>query len=236
MDESGEMNQGYSLVFIPGLGTDPRIFEILLSYLPGNEIIHISHDQSLLASNPSMEDYARELKEKYSSELENKSIILIGFSLGGMVATEMSKILKVEKLILISSLKCRDEFPLPLRWGKYFDFFDYIPLWFSHNIGPILGLISGQINRAAYPLIKSMIKKWTVRGFSGARKMVVSWKNQIVPSDYIHIHGSRDLIIYHSKVKYTHLIKGGTHNMIMQKAKEIASLIAIELQLPSGIK
>ena len=45
--------------------------------------------------------------------------MLVGLSFGGMVAVEIAKILPVEKVILISSAKTRDELPPSYRFlGK----------------------------------------------------------------------------------------------------------------------
>ena len=59
--------------------------------------------------------YNANVFKEISQQIKDKNPILIGLSFGGIVATELSKIISVEKLILISSLKTKSEIPLIYR-------------------------------------------------------------------------------------------------------------------------
>jgi hypothetical protein len=48
------------------------------------------------------------------------------------------------------------------------------------------------------------------------------WDNQIIPPNVYHITGDHDLIFNHKKIKNATLIKGGTHIMIFDRAREIS--------------
>jgi hypothetical protein len=66
--------------------------------------------------------------------------------------------------------------------------------------------------------------------FNGAVDCIVKWKNEVRPENLIHVHGTADRVLPHSKVvacDYT--IKGGTHFMIINKGEEISEIINKEL-------
>jgi hypothetical protein len=54
---------------------------------------------------------------------------------------------------------------------------------------------------------------------------ILTWQNQIVPSNIIHIHGINDRILPYKFVKPNISINNGGHLMIMENADEISSLI-----------
>lgn len=104
------------LYCISGLGADERVFQHLdLSF---------AHPVFITWINPlpgeTLEMYARRLKEEFIGE-ENP--LIIGLSLGGMLATEIAKQLPKANVIIISSAKTRRELPL------YWRFFRYIPVY-----------------------------------------------------------------------------------------------------------
>lgn len=92
--------------------------------------------------NESIKDYAIRFSKRI--DFDNGAVILIGHSLGGIIAQEISAIKPVEKIILISSIKSRAELPIHFKimkplgmyklfskkltaktikyWGKYHDY------------------------------------------------------------------------------------------------------------------
>jgi len=96
------------LYLIPGQGADARQFQKL--DLDRNfEIRNIEYFTP--EKRWKMKDFARALSQQIDT---SSKYIIIGVSLGGMLATEMGEFLDPEKIILISSAKCRDELP-----GRY---------------------------------------------------------------------------------------------------------------------
>jgi len=61
--------------------------------------------------------------------------------------------------------------------------------------------------------------------FSWGREAIVHWDNEEHLSQLLHINGTKDHIFKRSEKYTTHLIKGGTHNMILDRAEEIAEII-----------
>ena len=60
-----------------------------------------------------MADYSRTLAQQIDT---SRRFSIIGVSLGGMLAVEMSKYLQPEEVILIASAKTRDELPTKYRF------------------------------------------------------------------------------------------------------------------------
>ena len=95
---------------ISGLGADKRVFEKLTLDL---ELIPI--DWITPYKNERIEDYAKRLSKKIDKKEE---FIIIGVSFGGLIATEISKILKSKLTILISSAEILLAFEITSRFTK----------------------------------------------------------------------------------------------------------------------
>ena len=54
---------------------------------------------------------------------------------------------------------------------------------------------------------------------------VLNWKNNWQPPAIFHIHGDNDKMFPIKNVSPTHIIKGGGHFMIMNKAAEVSDCI-----------
>lgn len=85
------------IYLISGLGADERMFQRLNFY--NFEPVYLQWISP--KKNESISDYAARLK----SQITEEKPIIIGLSLGGMMAVEISKQIKTEKVVLISSIK-----------------------------------------------------------------------------------------------------------------------------------
>ena len=55
--------------------------------------------------------------------------------------------------------------------------------------------------------------------------MIVNWKNDVVPENVIHIHGTADKLLPFRYVKADHALIDGEHVMIMDRAEELSALL-----------
>src|ERR1044071_3731439 len=92
---------------ISGLGADEKIFAKL--QLEGYELKHIPW--LIPERTETIDAYARRM----AASIKEDDPILIGVSFGGMIAIEIARQRPVQKLILISSIKCVAELP---RWMR----------------------------------------------------------------------------------------------------------------------
>jgi pimeloyl-ACP methyl ester carboxylesterase len=210
---------------IPGLGTDGRIFKNLLTQFNFDEVFYLDFREELCKSCSGMADYAKEISKEI---INDSNSIIIGLSLGGILASELSKLLPDCKVVLISSIKTENEAPFVIKIARVMPLYKFVPLWFSRNIVPILSRLAAVTDKEGYLLYRDMLKGWSAAKLKWARKSAVNWKNQKAIA-CLHVHGTRDFIFPHGKIMGAALIAKGSHYMIMDRAKEIAEIIKKEL-------
>ena len=59
---------------------------------------------------------------------------------------------------------------------------------------------------------------------------IMLWKNEKIPAPLWHIHGTKDIILPIRYTQPTHVIKNGSHMMVMNRADELNLLIRQALQ------
>lgn len=202
---------------IPGLGVDHRVFCKL--DLGQHELRFIKwlvpHPHELL------HDYAMRLAQQIDT---SKPFSLIGFSFGGMCATEIAKELKPEKVILLSSAKGDDELPWRIRLMRYLPFHRITPESFYRMGAWTLKGFYGIKQREHALLFRDMINSMPKDYRRWASNCIIHWNNR-QHRDTLHIHGDNDIVIPHSNIKDSVCIKGGTHFMLLDRAEEVSRLI-----------
>ncbi len=215
----GIMNSKTTIYLIPGQGADHRIFnnfELDLKY----NIKHIKW--KVPTPKETLSEYAQRLA--YQIDTSGK-YILIGISLGGMVATEMAEFLKPEKVIIISSAKNRGELP-----GRY-KFMSVLPI---NRIVPASLLKAGTF--IAQPLVEpdrkneketfvAMIKAINPQFLKRTIDMIINWERLDNNKDIIHIHGTKDQTLPIKNIRYDYKIDGGSHMMALTRGKEVSQII-----------
>jgi len=150
---------------------------------------------------------------------------LIGLSFGGMLAAEISKIIKVRKVILIASAKNKFELPFIYRLFGKLNLIKLIPKKIFKQQNSITNWIFGIESDSEKQLLKSILKDTDLDFFSWAINEIANWKNEIYPENSFHIHGNKDRIIPIKNVKADFVIENGGHFMTVNKAKEIENVI-----------
>ena len=213
-----------TIYLVPGLGNDKRIFKNLIEYFQDYKLEILEH-LPFLSLEETLEEYSKRLVQKVGQFDEDS--IIIGFSLGGLIATEMSKIINFKKVILISTVKHKLELPTVIRLAGKFNF--QIPASLIKKAIGSISLMLGVTDRVGANYISEIIGDADSGHIIWAQKAASSWNNILIPDNYIHIHGTRDEIFPINFVKASHIIKSGTHYMIMDRAEEIANIIKSEI-------
>lgn len=214
------MNQRIPVYFIPGLGTGPRIFEYVslpeekfdLHYL--DWLVPESQDESLA-------HYAKRMADEIKDELP----VLIGVSFGGILAQEMRKLIPVRKTIIISSLRSQAEFPRRLKWMRLLRLYRLLPTRKLSNIDDFTRFSFHQTVKKKAELYNRYMSVRNEKYLNWAIKTILHWKEREVADDIVHIHGTRDEIFPIRYVRDCIPVEGGTHAMIITKAKKISTLI-----------
>ena len=95
-------------VFIfSGLGADKRVFQ----YMDFSGFDTTFINWLTPTKNEIIEDYALRLTDQIKTDRP----ILVGLSFGGIIATEVAKLIDTEKIVLIASAQTRKEIPFYFR-------------------------------------------------------------------------------------------------------------------------
>ena len=204
---------------IPGLGADGRMYESLIHLLPDSEVL----EWFVPLPDEGFQDYI----DRFSKQIKTKEpFALIGNSMGGILAIELTKRIKADKVIIISSVKCRKELPHYIRLGKYISLFRNTTGKFYNVVNrAILKLLQLRSEKKFLQLVLDMSKDANAEFISWSIKKVMQWNNNIYPHDIIHIHGTMDTLFPIIYVENCIRIKGGTHMMMMERSDEINSII-----------
>lgn len=214
----GDSSLMQDIYFISGLGADQRLFQYLqLQNIKPHFVRWITPEKK-----ESWESYAKRL----TSQIPTSDPIIIGMSMGGMMAVEISKIIPVKKLILISSAKTRHEIPPYFRLLRIFKGHQWIPYRLLTRLGLLIGgWLFGTTCAADDHLLKEIIYDTDKTFFQWSWQRVASWTNDFIPKNVTHIHGDRDHMLPIAFIKADKVIAGGTHLMVVNKAEEISAIL-----------
>jgi pimeloyl-ACP methyl ester carboxylesterase len=200
---------------IPGLGADYRIYKHI--DLTGYEVVNISWLRP--EKQDTLTTYAQKLIDYYQI---GAGSIVIGNSLGGMLAIEIAKKVDLNKAILISSIKSIKEMPRSFNWSRYIPLYRIAPArWFT-SLGIFVRHAFGKMSKNDQWLFIDMLEKTPSVFAKWAIGAILHWNNQTVPANVYHIHGDKDLVFPIDRITDgVEVIKGGTHIMILNRATEI---------------
>jgi len=207
------------------MGTDKRIFEELNFH--HKSISKKTIEWESFENCNSLEEYAKKLIPQVDT---SQPFILVGVSMGGMLAMEMSEIIHPERMILISSAKSHEELPLKYKMGRY------IPL---HRLtsDKLLAILSKSDmpfkdvwNTKDVALYQSMLHTCGADFLTWQMDVIANWQfTKTSNISVFHIHGTDDNILPYRKVKSDVSIETGTHKMIVNYRNELVFLIELYL-------
>lgn len=206
---------------IPGLGTTKELFKniSILNY----EIKVLDWPEP--KKDYTLKDYSKQFLKQMDS---SKPITLMGVSLGGMLCSELAEETQTNKIILISSCKDTSEFPFLLKALKFFPVHKLLPdklvRFLAGTKRRFLGF-EKSFDRIFFEMIQQMPKNY----FRYCINYIINWDKIESQKEFIRIHGTADKLLPNEKGKNFHFIKGGSHVMILTKAKEINAILNKEL-------
>jgi len=209
------------LYFISGLGADHRVFDKL--FLPDYEPVHLAWITP--KAFESIESYTKRLSEN----ITEPEPILIGLSFGGIIAIEIAKHITVKKIILISSVRSGSQLNLMYKLAGAMKITSKIPVKSLITVTPLTFLLFGIKIKAEKDLLQKIIEDSDLAFYGWAVNALTTWKHIESTTKMIHIHGDRDHVLRMPR-GVDHVIKGGGHFMVYNRASEISALIQLELQ------
>lgn len=204
---------------ISGLGADRRLFSKL--DLPGYELVHM--DWLEPDEHDTLTIYAKKLINYY--EVKPGSVV-IGVSMGGMLTVEISSILKLNKAIIISSVKDASEFPDYFKLFKKVPIYKVIPHGFYTSMGFLIKPLFGEMKGKSGFLFADMIRHSSPKFMRWAMHAILHWQPKPLHAKLFHIIGTKDIIFPHKKITTaTHIVEGGSHDMVYTRGREISKLL-----------
>ncbi len=203
--------------FISGLGADKRVFSFLdLSFC---EPVYINWIPPL--KNESLQSYALRLRK----EIPEPNPVIVGISFGGMLVTEMTKSDNHIKGIIISSNKTSAEFPKKLKAGKYLPVYKMLPDGILRRLMLSSMWVLGAKGKKQKELLRQIIRDADIPFTKWAIHSVLHWRNNEIPGNLIHIHGTTDRLLPYSLVRADYTISKGSHVMPMDEYRELSGLL-----------
>jgi pimeloyl-ACP methyl ester carboxylesterase len=208
-----------TVYFFHGQGSDERVFSGIK--LDSNfRIVYITYP--IPGKGMSLPEYAELISKQIDT---TQPFIFIGMSLGGMICTELTDVLKPEKVIIISSAKCRKELPFRYRFQKNIPINKLVPKnWMRWGAFILQPLVEPDRNTNK-EIFKSMLKSKDAGYLKHTADMIINWDRKQYNNKIIHIHGTKDHTIPKRNVKFNYLIKDGSHMMTLTRGEEINQLI-----------
>ena len=202
------------LYFISGLGADSRVFKHI--QLPaGYEMVHL--DWIAPRDGETLHDYAVRLAAGINS---SEDFGLVGLSLGGMMACEIAKIHPPQTTILLSSIPVHTSLPYYFNWAYKLKMHKLVPVGLL-KYASIYKRGLAPDNEEDKAILKQVIKDSDPVFIRWAMNAILTWRNETLPPNCWHIHGSKDEILPIKYTQPTHIIEGGNHLMIMNKAPQL---------------
>lgn len=203
--------------FIPGLGADKRAFNFMdLSFCDPQFVSWLTP-----MPNETLQSYALRL----SNNIGDEEATIVGISFGGMLATEIAKAHPHSKVIIISSCKTFKEIPYYLRFWRRLPVYKYFSGKSIRLSGKVVLRILGARGKEQQQLQLEILKTANPAFTRWAMDAIVNWRNETIPPNLTHIHGTADKLLPFSYVKADHAVIDGEHVMIMDRAKELTVLL-----------
>ncbi len=177
---------------------------------------------------PQKKETLQQYAQRMLEGIKEEKPVLMGLSFGGMMSIEIAKLVEVEKVIIISSIKSVDELPGWMRLAGRLKLDKMVPLKSFKVMEPVqnfkLGVTNEEERRMAIEYRRTADSRYT----NWAINQVLNWKNNWQPPAIYHIHGTKDRMFPIKKISPHYTVKEGGHLMIMNKADEInAYLLSI---------
>ncbi|MCH1558464.1 MAG: alpha/beta hydrolase [Flavobacteriaceae bacterium] len=197
--------------FMPGMSANSLIFErIKLQHkfkLHFLEWIQPEKDESL-------NSYAKRL----SLKIVHDNPILVGVSFGGVIIQEISKIIDVRKLIIISSIKSKKEMSNSMKFAKKTKSYKLLPVSWLDDFESLMAFVFGPKIKRRVDLYRKYLSVRNKHYLEWSIEKIINWDQEKSLENIIHIHGTKDSIFPVSNIKNYIPVKNGGHAIILKNA------------------
>ena len=197
---------------MPGMAANPKIFDFIS--LPKNFIIHYL-EWEIPDINESLKDYS----SRFLNKIKGENIVLIGVSFGGIIIQEISKLINPIKIIIISSVKSKNELPLIMQLSRKTKAYKFFNVKWINDFESLALFVFGPIVKNRIELYRKYLSVRDKKYLRWSIDKITGWNNDKYPDNLIHIHGTHDLVFPSIYIKDAIFVKKATHAMILVNAK-----------------
>ena len=236
-----------TLVFLPGLGADHRLFKHQTAAFPNS----YAADWIDPLPGERLEQYAVRFAVEIRTELDKRPsapVAVCGLSLGGMTAPYIARELGASACILFCTVREPKQFPRQyyLDWQliRLCPPLRLIRLFFLRPFARFLLLFPRLLQRFVDPKVVLAMVETPLGRFAGLSRMMFDWAYRRRPPDEngtkifdgptLHIHGTKDRLLPIRRTNPDVRIEGGGHLLVLthpEKINELIESFVAELQL-----
>jgi len=201
---------------VPGLAAGKEIFRNIK--LPEEKYpLHIL-EWMIPEKGETIQEYAKRM----ASRIMEDHFILVGVSFGGVMVQEMEAYLKPKKVVIISSVKSRNELPARLKLARKTKAYKLVPTSLVSNVSDFTKFAIGPRTKKRLRLYNEYLSVRNKTYLDWAIQQMVQWKREKASEAIIHIHGDQDAVFPIQNIQNAKIIEGGTHVMIINKGSKIS--------------
>ncbi len=208
---------------LSGLGCDKRAYSRLV-FPEGIEAVHL--DWLSPEKRESLDHYVDRMIALIDTSLP---FYLIGLSFGGMIACMMAEKVHPLKTIIISSIGCREELPVMMKFIGRSGLYKLMPSRPLKKTNPVMNRMFGAKDEESIRLLESILidtdqrfTKWAIGSF-------VQWKHKQCKCKPIRIHGMQDRILPPRNFTPHYSVATSGHFVVFDAAEEVSGFLAKEL-------
>jgi len=198
---------------MPGLAANSSIFKNIS--LPPEQFEQHLLDWFVPDKGMTLNQYARQLCEKVVHEHP----VLVGVSFGGIIVQEMARCIPARKVIIISSVKKKDELPRRLIFAKYTKIHKLLPTGLVNNLELLSKYAFGETVTKRLELYEKYLSIKDKYYIDWSIDQIVHWQQTEYPPNLVHIHGEKDAVFPIQHIKDCIVVENGTHTMIIHRYK-----------------
>jgi pimeloyl-ACP methyl ester carboxylesterase len=157
--------------------------------------------------------------------VKEENAVLIGVSFGGVMVQEMGLHLQLRKLIIISSVKSKNELPKRLKIIRDLKFYKLAPTSLIVSSKDFTRFAVGPKSKKRLKIYDEYLHVRDKDYLPWAIENMVCWNREEADPAVHHIHGNADKVFPLKHIRASHIIEGGTHIMLLNKASAITQKI-----------
>lgn len=145
------------------------------------------------------------------------------------MAIEVSKLVNTEKVIVISSATTAGEIPFYFRLAGKIGLHKLLPTKFLRQANSITNWFFGVTDDVDKEILQHILADTDVGFLRWAIDGIVRWKNDAIPVNIRHIHGTQDRILPFRFIHTDIAVDHGGYLMVLNKSDELTRIIRNEI-------